>query len=84
MKNKSLKAFLNEFTELADQKEEVRMQEMERLIEKWKKMIKKIQTRGGSQAEEYRNWHHLKLSIEWVKETLVIERKSLHLICWRF
>ncbi len=37
MKNKSLKIFLNELTELADQKEEVRMQEMERLIEKWKK-----------------------------------------------
>ncbi len=84
MKNKSLKAFLNELTELADQKEEIRMQEMERIIEKWKKVIRKIQTGGKSQAEEYREWHHLKLSVEWVKETLIIEKKSLLLIYWHF
>ena len=84
MKNKSLKTFLNELTELVDQKEEVRMQEMERLIEKWKKMMKKIQLAGKSQAEEYREWHHLKLSVEWVKEALIIEKKSLPLICLHF
>ena len=76
MKNKSLKAFLNELSELADQKEEVRMQHMERLIEKWRKIIRKIQTGRRSQAEEYREWHHLKLSVEWVKEALIIEKKA--------
>lgn len=75
MKNRSLKLFLNEVEGLVDQKEEIRAQEMEKLIFKWKKLIENSRLANKSQAEEYREWYYLKLSIEWVKDILVIKKK---------
>lgn len=81
MKNRSLKSFLNEVAELIDKEERVRSQEMEKLIEKWRKLIDSSRQPGKSQAEEYREWYHLKLSVEWIKETLIIEKKSQPQTC---
>ena len=81
MKNKSLKLFLNELAELVSQKEGVCSQEMEKLIDKWEGLIECFRQPGRSQAEEYREWCHLKLSVEWIKETVIIEKKSLPQIC---
>lgn len=81
MKNKSLKSFLNEVAELIDKEEHIRSQEMEKLIEEWRKLIKKLCRPDKSQAEEYREWYHLKLSVKWIKETLIIEKKSQPRIC---
>lgn len=80
MKSRSLKLFLNEVAGLIDQKEEIRAQEMGRLISKWKKLIENSRRAGKSQAEEYREWYYLKLSVEWIKDILVIEKKSPLLI----
>lgn len=76
MKNKSLKSFLNEVAELVSQKEDVRSQEMEMLIDKWKMLIECFRQPERSQAEEYREWCRLKLSVEWIKETVIVEKKS--------
>lgn len=84
MKNKSIKLFLNEVAGLVDQEEEVRSLEMEKLIEKWRKLIESFRLPGKSQAEEYREWYHLKLSVEWIKKTLIIEKKSPLLIYLHF
>lgn len=84
MKHKSLKIFLNEVTGLFDQKVEVRSQEMEKLIERWRTLIVSYRLRGQSQAEEYREWYHLKLSVEWIRKTMIIEKKSPILICFHF
>ena len=75
MKNRSLKSFLNEVEGLIDQKEEIRAQEMEKLIPKWKKLIENSRQANKSQAEEYREWHYLKLSVEWIKDILVVKKK---------
>lgn len=80
MKNKSLKSFLNGIAELIDEKAELRSQEMERLIDKWEGLIECFRQPGRSQAEEYREWCRLKLSVEWIKETLIVEKKSPLLI----
>ena len=76
MKNKSLKLFLNELAELVSQKEDVRLQEMEKLIDKWEGLIECFRQPGRSQAEEYREWWHLKLSVEWIKETALTNEKK--------
>ncbi len=81
MKNKSLKSFLNEVAELIDEKEDVRSQEMEKLIDKWEGLIECFRQPGKSLAEEYREWCRLKLSVEWIKETVIVEKKSPFLIC---
>ena len=81
MKNKSLKSFLNEVAELIDEKEDVRSQEMEKLIDKWEGLIECFRQSGKSLAEEYREWCRLKLSVEWIKETVIVEKKSPLLIC---
>ena len=75
MKNRSLKLFLNEVEGLIDQKEEIRAQEMEKLISKWRKLIENSRQANKSQAEEYREWYYLKLSVEWIKDILVIKKK---------
>ena len=77
MKNRSLKLFLNEVEGLVDQKEEIRAQEMEKLISKWKKLIENSRQANKSQVEEYREWYYLKLSVEWVKDILVIKKKPV-------
>lgn len=76
MKNISLELFLNEVAGLIDQKEEIRVQEMEELIVKWKRLLESFRQSCKSQADEYREWHYLKLSVEWIKESLIIEKKS--------
>ncbi|SHJ96002.1 hypothetical protein SAMN05444280_1439 [Tangfeifania diversioriginum] len=81
MENKPFNSFLKEIAELIDQKEDVRLQEMKKLIDKWKVLIECFHQPGRSQAEEYREWCHLKLSVEWIKETVIIEKKSLPQIC---
>lgn len=84
MINKSLKSFLNEVAEIIDQNEHVRSQEMGTLIEKWKRLLENLRQPGSSTGEEYRKWYHLKLSVEWIKETLIIEKKSPNQMCLCF
>ena len=81
MKTKSLKLFLKEVEGLIDEKEDVRSQEMEKLIDKWEGLIECSRQPGRSQAEEYREWCRLKLSVEWIKKTVIVEKKSPFLIC---
>jgi hypothetical protein len=80
MKTKSLKLFLNEVVDLIVQKEDVRPQKMEKLIDKWEGLIECFRQPGRSQTEEYREWCRLKLSVEWIKETVIVEKKSPLLI----
>ncbi|MBW8324324.1 MAG: hypothetical protein K0M50_06135 [Prolixibacteraceae bacterium] len=80
MENISLKLFLNEIAGLIDQKEEIRVQEMGELIMKWKRLLESFRQSCKSQADEYREWYYLKLSVEWIKESLALEKKSPFLI----
>nr|WP_321355638.1 hypothetical protein [uncultured Draconibacterium sp.] len=81
MKNKPLKSFLTEIAEIIEQEEQIRSQEMPVLIDRWKKLLEGLRQPGRSPAEEYRQWYHLKLSIEWIKEVFIIEKKSLLRMC---
>ena len=84
MINKSLKSFFNEVAEMIEQAEHVRSHEMGTLIEKWKRLLENLRKPGSSPAEEYRKWYHLKLSVEWIKETFILEKKSPNQMCLCF
>ena len=68
MRSKSFKSFFYEVSGLAELTEDVRSQEIEKLIEKWKKLIEKNQQPHKSLADEYRKLYHLKLHVEWIKK----------------
>ncbi len=84
MRSKSFKSFFYEVSGLTELAEDVRTQEMAKLIEKWKNLIKNYQQPHRSLAEEYRKLHHLKLQVKWIKKTLNSRKKILFMGCMDF
>jgi hypothetical protein len=75
--NRTLQLFLKEVTDTINLQDHLRHQEYEKLIEKWKRFIKKVRSLNNCPTEEFRKWHHIMLSVKWLKESLIFEKKSL-------